>query len=45
LRTKKELSMDHKTQYSTINGSTAVDKINIWFALRIKKLLITEAVE
>jgi hypothetical protein len=37
--------MDHKTKYSTTNGSTPVDKINIWFALEIKKLLITEAVE
>jgi hypothetical protein len=45
LRTKKELSMGHKTQYSTTNGSTPVDRINMWFALRIKKLLITEAVQ
>jgi len=38
---KIELSMEHVTQYSTTNGSTP----NIWFALRIKKLLITEAME
>jgi len=37
---KKELRMEHVTQYSTTNESAP----NIWFALRIKKLLITEAV-
>jgi hypothetical protein len=42
---KKQPSMEHVTQYSTANGSTPVDKINIWFALRIKKLQIIEAVE
>jgi hypothetical protein len=42
---KKQLSMKHITQYSRTNGSTPVDKINIWFALIIKKLQIIEAVE
>jgi len=37
--------MEHKTQYSTTNGSTPVDKINILFALRIKKLQSIEGVE
>jgi hypothetical protein len=33
------------TQNSTTNGSTPVDKTNIWFGLRMKKLLLTKAVE